>query len=72
MATRLLTSGSEFQVNVETSGGNATLGNQDNPAASTTSDGHIIVAYESEVLGDTTNNDPITNTNGCSTRPATS
>jgi hypothetical protein len=62
MATRVLTSGSEFQVNVDWGGGNNILGNQDSPAASTDSSGLIVIAYESEILGDTTNNDPITNT----------
>src|SRR5262245_16558691 len=59
MATRLLTSGSEFQVNLDSGGGNGILGTQTVPDAAALTDGRFVIGYQSALPGDNTNRDPI-------------
>src|SRR5262245_42303395 len=61
MATRLLPSGSEFQVNVNSSqpAGNGLLGIQSVPDAAVLNDGRFVIGYQSEFSGNPADIDPI-------------
>jgi hypothetical protein len=52
MATRLLTVGTEFQVNVDIGGGDGTSGSQILPQAAALTDGHFVIVYQSDHFGD--------------------
>src|SRR5262245_11818425 len=59
MATRLLTNGAEFQVNVDDLAGNGILGDQEDPSATARADGSSVIAYGSDTFGTPGTSDPI-------------
>src|SRR5262245_16466774 len=58
MATRVLLTGAQFRVNINTGGGNGVDGDQIFPQAATLTDGRIAVVYQTDLAGGT-ETDPI-------------